>query len=86
MNTAAATKIRQAYTELATYHGRTWVRLAELREEAGLSRPDFDAAITAMGEDGHANLIPESRQADLTHADRAAALRFGGQDKHLVSM
>lgn len=85
----AAERIAAAYNELIDHYGEphgTWVRLAELREQAGLTSPDFDAALIQLGEDGYANLVPQSDQWNLTEADRDAALWYGDQYKHLVSM
>jgi hypothetical protein len=39
-----------------------------------------------MYEDQEVNLIPQASQTQLTEADRAAAVRCGGEDKHHFSL
>lgn len=61
-----------------------WISVAMLREDAGLPRARFDAAIIALTRSGPVNLAPESNQKTLRDTDRHAAVRMGGQDKHLA--
>lgn len=83
--------IAQAYSNLRAAPGRDpgaeWVSLASLREEVGtsLSRADLDDELKRLDRASVINLVPENNQKTLTEAQRAAGLRMGGQDKHLVS-
>jgi len=78
--------IDAAYRSLASASGQ-FVSLRELRGElSGRPRPDVDAALAALFTAQRINLIPQSNQRALSEADRAAALRIGGEDKHLISI
>lgn len=79
-------RIRAAYRSLARSQ-RDWVSLAELRALLGdIPRDEVDAALWRMSRNRQANLVPQSNQKVLTNADRAAAVRLGDQDNHLVSI
>lgn len=51
-----------------------------------IPRPDVDSALSAMYADQRVNLIPQSNQQALTDEDRQAALRIGGEYKHMISI
>jgi hypothetical protein len=76
---------------LAAYHEldpepAQFVKLTEIRLRlAELPRPDVDAALDRMYRSQRINLIPQSSPRALSAEDREAALRIGGQDKHLMS-
>jgi hypothetical protein len=77
-------QIRSAYLELAKAPG-DWVGLAELRETlAGVSRDDVDAELERMASTPGVHVQAEPNQKALTEADRAAAVRFGGDDRHML--
>ena len=83
-------RIRAAFGALLADSGpwepHGFVSIRRLRERLPrIPRRDLDAALVRMYEDQEVNLIPQSNQAKLTEADRAAAVRCGGQDKHLFS-
>lgn len=79
-------RIRAAYRKLAT-RPRGWVGLADLRRQLdGISDREVDEALRALFRSPHANLVPESNQKALTDEDRRAAVRIGGEDKHLLSI
>jgi len=66
-----------------------FVTLADLRAEwatAGVSRDQVDRALTALHTAHRISLIPESNQKMLTDSQRAAALRLGGEDRHLAAI
>ena len=46
----------------------------------------MDAALAALFTAQRINLIPQSNQRALSDADRDAALRIGGECKHLISI
>lgn len=78
--------IRIAYDELAPERGR-WIGLADLRdrlEATGLSRAEVDAALQDLAVEEGAHVQAEANQKTLTPRDRDAAVRFGGDDRHLL--
>jgi hypothetical protein len=81
--------IETGYRSLAASAGE-FVSLRELRlrvtELTDRPRPDVDAALAAMFTAQRINLIPQSHQQALSDADREAALRIGGEYKHLISI
>ena len=78
--------IEAAYRSLAAGSGE-FVSLRELRLRLpGRPRPDVDAALAALFTAQRINLIPQSNQRALSDADREAALRIGGECKHLISI
>ena len=78
--------IETGYRSLAAGSGE-FVSLRELRLRlAGRPRPDVDAALAALFTAQRINLIPQSDQRALSDADREAALRIGGEYKHLISI
>jgi hypothetical protein len=79
-------RIRAAYRDLAR-EPRAWVSLADLRARLGAAaREDVDAVLRAMSRARTANLVPQANQKILAAADRAAAVRIGGEDCHLISI
>ncbi|WP_460706448.1 hypothetical protein [Myceligenerans halotolerans] len=79
-------RIRAAYAELAAEPG-AWVSLTRLRHAvADVLRGDLDAALLQMVLEPEVRLNPEFNQKTLTEADRAAALRMGGADMHVMSI
>ncbi len=61
-----------------------WVSLAELRKAAGLTRADFDAAIMDLYDAGAIRVEAQPFRWRITPEDVAAAIRIGGEDRHLV--
>ena len=84
-----AASIETGYRSLAATAG-DFVSLRDLRlrlaEQDDRARPDVDAALTTMFTAQRINLIPQSNQQALSDADREAALRIGGEYKHLISI
>ncbi len=78
--------IETGYRSLAATAGE-FVSLRELRLRLpGRPRRDVDAALAALFTAQRINLIPQSNQQALSDADREAALRIGGEYKHLISI
>jgi hypothetical protein len=78
--------IEAAYDELAAGPGE-FVGLCELRASLpGAPRAEVDAMLMEMYATQRINLVPRSNQAALSAADREAALRVGGEHKHLISI
>ncbi|KXK58915.1 hypothetical protein AWW66_27120 [Micromonospora rosaria] len=80
------TRLRQAYAALATGPGE-WVGLTRLRPFFGdVDVDDLDEALRRLEREPDVNIVPESNQKMLTPQDVAAAVRIGGQDKHLLAI
>ena len=60
--------------------------LTELRNQLGGTREDQDSALLQLVKDRRIRLIPEENQQTLTPADRRAALRVSGEEKHLIGI
>ncbi|NUT53602.1 MAG: hypothetical protein HOV94_40890 [Saccharothrix sp.] len=79
-------RIIAAYHELVLEPG-AWVGLAELRRALpDVATPDFDAALHRIAESSSVFFTPEMNQKLLSEADRRAAVRLGGEAKHLMSI
>ncbi|MGH3280480.1 MAG: hypothetical protein ACRDNW_15265 [Trebonia sp.] len=79
-------RVAAAYQALAPAPGE-FVKLRELRDRLGdIPRLTLDGALTTMFSAQCVNLVPQSNQQALTAADREAALRLGGEQKHLISI
>jgi hypothetical protein len=78
--------IRKAYHDLSV--GRQdWIRLARIRSQLnGAAKDDVDEALLTMTKTGTVHLVPDSNRKVLTDADHAAAIRIGGEDKHLMAI
>jgi hypothetical protein len=73
-----------APTHIGLLYAAEFTSIRMIRE--AMDHPaDFDQALIAPYTSQAANLVPWSCQANLTSADPAAAVRYGGKDKHLVS-
>ncbi|WP_406630460.1 hypothetical protein [Amycolatopsis sp. WGS_07] len=78
--------ILQAYRKLAR-EPRGWVGLADLRSLLGdAADAEVDAVLKQLSRTGQAKLVPESNRKVLTAADRAAAVRIGGEENHMLSI
>jgi hypothetical protein len=79
-------RIRSAYQDLVQ-EPRGWIGLRLLREKLDdLSQGDVDGGLLRLDLLPGVYLQPESDQKSLTDADRAAAIRIGGESKHLLSI
>jgi hypothetical protein len=74
--------IRKAYGELADGPAAP-VRLSALRDEVeDVSRKELDAELIRMADQPGVHLRAVVNQQTLTDADREAAVRLGGEDRH----
>jgi hypothetical protein len=79
-------RIRGAYKQLAGRPGG-WVSLTALRPLLGdVEKADVDAVLRRMDRDRRVNVVPEDDQSILTAEDRAAAVKIGGQDNHILAI
>lgn len=79
-------EIRDAY-EQVPHDDIEGARLADLRpalEARGLTREQVDQALEEMASMPGVTVRAEADQKNLTEADRAAAVRFGGDDRHTI--
>jgi hypothetical protein len=81
-----AERIRIAYRELVK-EPRGWVGLGDLRSKLGSAdAAEVDAVLKELSSTGEVHLVPEENRKALSAADRAAAVRIGGEDTHLMSI
>lgn len=79
-------RVRAVYAKLAP-EPRAWVGLSALRDALnGESRGEVDQALRRLNRAADVNIIPESNQKVLTQDDRDAAVRIGGEDRHLIAI
>lgn len=78
-------RILKAITENQTTIGE-WLSLSLVRDEAGLTRAEFDQAMTELALSFLVILAPEDNQKTITAIDERNAIRIGGQDTHLVTL
>jgi hypothetical protein len=79
-------QIQSAYDSLVSRPGG-WVSLTRLRDALShVSRHEVDEALLRLDLQPQTYLIPEANQKTLSTADREAAIRIGGEDKHLLSI
>ncbi len=79
-------RIRAAYHTLAARPG-SLVSLTDLRQLLGeAAKVDVDAALTRMNRISEVTIVPEANRKSLSKEDRDAAVRIGGEAKHLLSI
>jgi hypothetical protein len=79
-------RIRATYEKLAKRPG-DYVSLTELRRGLdGAPRAEVDEALRELNRGRKVILVSDDEQELLTQEDRAAALRIGNQDKHLLAI
>jgi hypothetical protein len=82
----AEQRVRTAYRRLAHRHG-DWVSLTDLRALLpDLDRSEVDAVLRRMSRTPWVNIVPAANQKVLTPDDRAAAVRIGMADCHLIAI
>lgn len=80
------TQIRKTYGELAPRAG-AYVMLEDLRAGlGGTAQADVDTVLVQLDRAQKIHLVPESNQKVLTAGQRAAAIRIGNQDMHLLAI
>jgi hypothetical protein len=79
-------RIRAAYGELSP-GPEAWVGLARLRRHlSDVVQGDLDAALHRLNRAQEISLVADADQRRLTPEDKAAAVRIGGEDRHLLKV
>ncbi|SMD06163.1 hypothetical protein [Kibdelosporangium aridum] len=79
-------RIRRAYERLAD-RPKAWVRLKDLRPLLGNAPRDaVDDVLRHMDGTADVTIIPDADQKNLTAEDRAAAVRIGNEDNHMLAI
>lgn len=79
-------QVRAAYFRAARKPG-AWVGLGAIRRRLeGVPRQEVDAALDRMIGTPGVHLISEANQKTLTEDDRKAAVKIGGEPKHLLAI
>ncbi|MFI7674290.1 hypothetical protein [Actinophytocola sp. NPDC049390] len=80
------THIRTAYRKLAAKPG-DWVHLTKLRPLLnGAAKEDVDDVLKALGRKQEITLAPNPDRKGVTAEDRAAAVRIGGDENHMIAI
>jgi hypothetical protein len=78
-------RIRRTYLDLTGGRLNTRALLADLREKlTDVPRPALDEALKRMQREEEASLYQLDNQVEVTDADRAAAIHFGGEPRHIL--
>jgi hypothetical protein len=88
MNYAATLEdqIRAVYARIAAGPG-AWVSLLDIREALrGTPRADVDQALRNLLQSDDIRLEPEPMRWRITADQDAAAIRIGGEDRHLIAI
>ena len=81
-----ASRLRGVYWSLAP-KPEAWIGLADLRGPlADVPGDELDEALRQLARADDVTLAPESNKKSLTDADKAAAVRIGRQDNHLIAI
>ena len=79
--------IRAAYVDLTFRRPGSWVKLSALRPRLrNLARDVVDTELDRMVDLPEVHLKSEFNQSSVDDADRAAAVRIGGEDCHLLKI
>ena len=82
---ALRARIRQAYLELTGGRVNARVLLSDLRRKLkDVDRRALDEALKKMQSEEEASLYQLDNRVELTDADRAAAIYFGGEPRHIL--
>jgi hypothetical protein len=78
-------RIRQAYFAATGDRINTRARLCHIREKLkDIDRAALDEALKRMQDEQKASLYPLDNKAEITEADRNAAIYFGGEPRHIL--
>lgn len=79
------TAVGKAYRELARKPGG-WVALVDLRRQLSAPKHEVDKALVELSAAGRIHLAPESNRKALTPEAKAAGVRLGNDDSHLIKI
>jgi DNA-binding MarR family transcriptional regulator len=78
-------RIRQAYLDLTGQRMNTRARLCDVREKLSDVDPTtLNEALKRMQHEQDASLYPLDNKAEITDADRSAAIYFAGEPRHIL--
>lgn len=78
-------RIRAAYLDATGGRLNTRALLKDIRARlADVERRELDKALEAMQRDDDAVLYPLDNHAEITDGDRAAAISFAGEPRHIL--
>jgi DNA-binding PadR family transcriptional regulator len=78
-------RIRQAYLAVTGDQVNTRALLSQIRERLNdVDRVELDEALKRMQREQQASLYPLDNKTEITDADRAAAIYFGGEPRHIL--
>ncbi len=78
-------RIRQAYFAATGDRINTRARLCDIRDRLkDIDRASLDEALKRMQNEQKASLYPLDNKAEITDADRNAAIYFGGEPRHIL--
>jgi hypothetical protein len=78
-------RIRKAYLDLTGGRFNTRALLSELRQKLDdIERTALDEALKRMQREQEASLYQLDNRIEITDADRAAAIYFGGEPRHIL--
>jgi DNA-binding PadR family transcriptional regulator len=78
-------RIRQAYLAATGHRINSRARLSDIREKLkDIDRVTLDGALKRMQNEQEASLYPLDNKAEITDADRNAAIYFGGEPRHIL--
>jgi hypothetical protein len=82
---ATRKRIRKAYLDLTGGRFNTRALLSELRPKLeDIERATLDEALKRMQREEEASLYQLDNRIEITEADRAAAIYFGGEPRHIL--
>jgi hypothetical protein len=82
-------QVAQAYRDVITARGGDvgdWVGFASIRSRVKGNKTEVDEVLKGLERLPDVQISPDTAQFDLSEADRAAAVRIGGKDKHILKM
>ncbi|MFF0822428.1 hypothetical protein ACFYUR_18860 [Micromonospora haikouensis] len=82
-----ANEIRRAYgTHVTVTYRGAWMSFRTLAERTDLTAAQIADGVRYLAQtDLRCTIAPESNQVALTSLDRELAVRYGGQDNHLIA-
>jgi hypothetical protein len=82
---ALSARVRAAYLELTIGHFNKRALLSDLRAKLkDIDRSALDEVLKRMQREQDASLMPLDNRIDITDADRAAAIYFGHEPRHIL--